>query len=61
MEAFSGGELFVFHARVVRDDMPAFGVKLAVPVGRKDLEQLRKCVKQHYEAETVYLSYEEKY
>lgn len=58
MEASSGGNIYVFHARVVCSDI-AFGQRLSLTVRREQLESVREFLKEHYGAERILLSYEE--
>lgn len=58
MEDSSGGNIYVFHARVVCSDI-TFGQKLALTVRREQLESVREFLKEHYGAERILLSYEE--
>lgn len=59
MEALSGGNIVhVYHARVVCSDM-RYGVHLAIAVTKGKLQQLRNYLKDEYNAEAIYLSYEE--
>ena len=58
MEASSGGNIYVFHARVICSDI-TFGQKLALTVRREQLESVRQFLKEHYSAERILLSYEE--
>ena len=58
MEASAGGNIYVFHARVVCSDI-TFGQKLALTVRREQLEGVREFLKEYYGAERIYLSYED--
>ena len=58
MEASAGGNIYVFHARVICSDI-TFGQKLALTVRREQLESVREFLKEHYGAERILLSYEE--
>lgn len=60
MEASAGGNIYVFHARVICSDI-TFGQKLALTVRRDQLESAREFLKEHYGAERILLSYEEGY
>lgn len=56
--ALYGGDIYVFHARVIRDDVRRYGVRLAIHIPGKDVEKLRKLLKEYYNAKEIYLSYE---
>lgn len=58
MEALCGGEVYVFHARIVCSDIK-FGVRLSIRTTICELERVKECLRQFYYAENVYLSYEE--
>lgn len=58
MEASTGGEICISHARVVCRDI-TFGQKLALTVRRDQLESVREFLKEHHGAERVLLSYKE--
>ena len=55
-----GGSIYVFHARIIRDDVRRYGVRLAICIHGEALEELRKTLKEYYNAEEVLLSYEQK-
>lgn len=59
MEASCGGRVHVFHARITGSNLPPFGVKLSICVKRCDIERARCLIKRYYQAEEVYLSFEE--
>lgn len=58
MEASSGGNIYVFHARVVCSDI-TFGQKLALAIPRNLLESVRRFLIEYHGAERIYLSYKE--
>lgn len=60
MAVSHGGSIYVFHARIIRDDVRRYGVRLAIRTHSDALEELRKTLKEYYNAEEVLLSYEQK-
>lgn len=58
MEASAGGEIYIYHARVVCSDI-TFGRSLALTVRRDLLESVREFLKERHGAERVLLSYKE--
>ena len=57
MEVSCGGEARIFHARIVCKDVK-FGVPLEISVAPDKIDAVRAWVKNYYEAEQVFLSYE---
>ena len=57
MEALCGGEVYIFHARVIWKDM-RMGVKLALNIADVELERTREFIRNWYGCEKVFLSYE---
>lgn len=50
----------ITHARIVNDLIPTFGVKLKIEIPREKLEVARQTLKEHFQVETVHLTYTEK-
>lgn len=57
MGASCGGEVYIFHARVIWKDV-RMGVKLALNIAADELEKTREFIKNWYGCEKVFLSYE---
>ena len=58
MAASSGGNIYVYHARVFFRDMRVLCTKLAITARKEALEAVRNIIKSHYDADKVLLSYE---
>lgn len=57
MEVLRGGDVYVYHARVVCQDM-RFGVRLSIMAKVAALDSVREVLKKYYGAEKIFLSYE---
>jgi len=50
----------ITHARIVNNLIPSFGVELKIEIPREKLEVARQTLREHYQADRIYLTYTER-
>ena len=58
MEALCGGEVYIHHIRVFRNDIRPFVVKVSISTELDKLEETREFIRKWYDAERILLSYD---